>query len=346
MNDVLISPSETRFIAEWRAAVVAFLGSMIVRRATIAAVIGLSFVVCVQAAVSYDDLTLVRRAYAQVQAADEWEPGRSVCVDSTCFASNATADPRTVREELLTSLAQMEQIRESGLSARGAALLRVNAVGSGLGIVVVVILAASLFGAEWRWRTIGAKVAAQPDRALLLSAQMFSMWIIVAGVALVTVLLASVVDLLMRLRLDIPSSAPAGRGVLGYFLTALLALLIFSSGAAGLATLFRSSLGGAAGTLLLTAADAWVASAFTSIRGFSLSSQVRSLLSFDPLGIPDGILWLPQLTDPQCSPVRGCTRALEDGSPGAAIVAMVLWAVVFLVISVVGFRSDISVNSN
>lgn len=201
--------------------------------------------------------------------------------------SNGQApDPQVLRDFFNTNKAQIEDgvkqaaaVLYGDFSPRQILVARARSLGSLWGVIFVTLLAATLFGAEWRWSVWRTLLTHEPRRARVLFGKLAALWLLVAIAFIATLGLIAAADTVFRLVYNITaSSGPTVGGIALRAGRALLGLEFFATLAATFAMMFRSSLAGLGGAGAIALADGVATQHFVFLRHYLPDQQVAVLL--------------------------------------------------------------------
>ena len=206
-------------------------------------------------------------------------------------AQFSTETLEKVRPILLQEQRASVAVLEQTLSPTRALAARILAAGTFFGVLVAVVLAATFFGAEWRWGVWKTLLTHEPRRGRVLLAKFAALWtmIIIGFVGFIAV--ASGVDAVMRVVSDI--DATRGPGFLRLAKLAGRAILspeVYATIAGALALSLRTSLAGVV-SLGFILADSALVTRFNWLRHWLPAQQIATLLPPFP-NIVGGYSWV------------------------------------------------------
>jgi ABC-type transport system involved in multi-copper enzyme maturation permease subunit len=172
---------------------------------------------------------------------------------------------------------------------------RVRALGTFVGMVFAVLLAATLIGAEFRWGVVRTLLTHEPRRGRLLAGKLVALWTFVAAGFLIVLAVVTGVDVVMRITSNVHASGgPSALRIAKQAGWAVLSLELWATMSATLVMLARVSIAGVV-TLLATVGDHLLVSKFHWLRHYLPTQQIASLLP-TPTKITTAYVWYPKVT--------------------------------------------------
>lgn len=203
---------------------------------------------------------------------------------------------------------------------------------------MAVLLAATLFGAEFRWGYWKTLSTTEPRRGVLVAAKLTNLWLLIL-VALVVILMVSYAlhPLFARVyRVQSPEGWPSLPSVFETIGTAWLTIGFYATAAATLTVWVRSSLAGLVGAIGFVVTDGVLLLKVTIHRRASPVEQVAALMP-DLGGFLSGVtahVWFPQAATSTIEEHQGFTRTLTTPLPPIhdwqAVAVLIAWALFFV----------------
>ena len=200
-----------------------------------------------------------------------------------------------IRPELITSQKMLVREMEKLLGPRFILSSRIHGLGTFVGMVFVVLFAATFIGADFRWGVWRTLLSHEPRRAKVLASKLAAMWTFVIVGFLVALAVTTGVDVAMRSVLHVHANGgPSTIHLAKESGWAALSLELYATIAATLALAVRTSIAGIA-SLLLTVGDHLIVGKYHWLRHFSPVQQVAALLP-TPERIATAYVWFPRVT--------------------------------------------------
>lgn len=202
---------------------------------------------------------------------------------------------RQVLPQLIEAQKQNVFATEKVLGPRAIFASRVSMLGTLVGIVFVVLLGATFFGAEFRWGVWRTLLTHEPRRQRVLLGKFIALWTLILVGFVGVLAVVSAVDIVMHIVSKVHASG--GPGVVrlgsqsGY---ALLALETYATIAAALVIVARVTLAGMF-SLLMIVGDHFLVSKYHWLRHYFPVQQVGVLLSRH-MTIATGYAWPSPVT--------------------------------------------------
>jgi len=268
------------------------------------------------------------------------------------FASHPPTpeEKRTIRLDRLNALESLPPVEarmRRALSPASSHIATLGFFGSIPGIALAILLASTIFGAEFQWDYVATLALHEPDRKRLLVAKFLSLWLIaLAGIALALMLSYAVHLVVSLIALgEALGGFPSARSLGAGMIRASIPALCYSTFAVAGVVLTRSTLGGVLVPGGFILADGLVTriEGFIDWRGiFPVHHTAWILPRVDP-----SLQFVPPLWFPRIETVladRGGVQVYEALAPVEPVVsALVLlgWLALGVVIALLGFRRDI-----
>ncbi|MGH2793682.1 MAG: hypothetical protein ACRDKG_05200 [Actinomycetota bacterium] len=249
-----------------------------------------------------------------------------------------------IRPELIAGQKELIARMERDLAPMRVLESRIRMLGTFLGIGFVVLLGATFFGAEFRWGVWPTLLTHEPRRGRVLGAKLAALWTLVAIGFLLSLAVGGGVDVVMR---ELDGVTAAGGPSVGRLAEqaawAVLSLELYTTIAAALALLVRTSIAGVA-ALLVALGDHLIVGKYEWLRHYFPTQQVASLLP-QPTGVASGHAWFGPITAGiRCKQVPGqlfeeCTEVLFKPPPHwRASLVLVAWTLGFAMLAWVALR--------
>ena len=211
--------------------------------------------------------------------------------------------------------------------------VRIRALGTFLGIGFMILMAATLFGAEYRWGVWPTLLTHEPRRGRVLATKLAALWTLVLVGFLLSLAVITGVDALMRSLDGIDATGgPRVARLAKQGGWALLSLEMYATMAASLALMVRTSLAGIA-SLVVALGDHLAVAKYRWLRHYLPTQQIASLLP-TPTGISSGYAWFPRITAGiECEPAPAggfelCEEIVFPPTPAwRASLVLVAWII-------------------
>lgn len=200
-----------------------------------------------------------------------------------------------IRPALIAGQENLIARMEKDLAPMRVLEVRIRALGTFLGIGFMILMAATLFGAEYRWGVWPTLFTHEPRRGRVLATKLAALWTLVLVGFLLSLAVITGVDALMRTLDGIDATGgPSIARLAKQGGWAVLSLETYATMAASLALMVRTSLAGIA-SLLVALADHLAVEKYRWLRHYLPTQQIASLLP-TPTGVSSGYAWFPQIT--------------------------------------------------